>query len=184
MKVFSVFGVSKTGKTSSVAAIICELRKRGHSVGSVKDIHFEGFAVDREGSDTWQHRQAGAQLVTARGVSETDLFFPGRLSLVQVLALYDHDFVVLEGENGFCGPGILTAKNTDEIDARMHERIFAITGCISEECTEYAGLPIINSLKEASRLADLIEQSVPEWLGQREWLLPEKEHVGTNNRFR
>ena len=170
MKVFSVFGVSKTGKTSSVEAVICELRRRGYSVGSVKDIHFEDFAMDRVGSDTHRHKCAGAELVTARGLFETDVLYPGRLPLVQVLAFYNQDYVVLEGTNEFYGPGILSAKNTEEIDNRLRSTVFAITGRISEELSEYKGLPVINALTDVGQLADLIERAVPDWLGQSEWL--------------
>jgi molybdopterin-guanine dinucleotide biosynthesis protein B len=47
-------------------AIIAELRRRNYRVGSVKDIHFEGFALDQEGTNTHRHKMAGAELVTAR----------------------------------------------------------------------------------------------------------------------
>ncbi|MDD3350652.1 MAG: molybdopterin-guanine dinucleotide biosynthesis protein MobB, partial [Eubacteriales bacterium] len=78
MKVFSIFGISKTGKTASVEAVISELCKRGYSVGSVKDIHFEEFSADHPGTDTFRHKSAGAQMVTARGLHETDVFYPQR----------------------------------------------------------------------------------------------------------
>ncbi len=171
MKVFSVFGISKTGKTASVEAVISELTSRGYSVGSVKDIHFEEFSVDRVGSDTNRHKCAGAELVTARGLSETDVFYPGRLPIVQVLSFYDQDYVVLEGTNEFCGPGIISAKNTEEIDQRMRSTVFAITGRISAEISEYKGTPVINAMTDVKRLVDLIERSVPDWLGQKEWLI-------------
>jgi len=169
MKVFSIFGISKTGKTASVEAVICELRKRGYSVGSVKDIHFEGFEADQPGTDTYRHRCAGAQMVTARGPGETAVFYPERMPLVQVLALYDQDYVVLEGQNEFFGPGILSAKNTEEIDAKMRDTVFAITGRISAEISEYKNLPVINALTDVKKLVDLIEVSVPDWLGQKGW---------------
>ena len=46
MKVFSVVGYSKSGKTTTIEQIIKELKKRNYSVGSVKDIHFEGFHLE------------------------------------------------------------------------------------------------------------------------------------------
>ncbi|MDD2484541.1 MAG: molybdopterin-guanine dinucleotide biosynthesis protein B [Eubacteriales bacterium] len=170
MKVFSIFGISKTGKTASVEAVISELCKRGYSVGSVKDIHFEEFSADHPGTDTFRHKSAGAQMVTARGLHETDVFYPQRLPIGQVLSFYDQDYVVLEGTNEFSGPGIISAKNTEEIDQKMRDRVFAITGRISEEISEYKEIPVINALKDVERLVDLIETTVPDWLGQKEWL--------------
>ena len=46
-------------------------------MGSVKDIHFEAFAIDTPGTNTYRHRQAGAELVTARGLRGKRIFsFP------------------------------------------------------------------------------------------------------------
>lgn len=169
MKVFSIFGVSDSGKTTSVEAIISELRRRNYSVGSVKDIHFQQFAMDQEGTDTWRHKEAGAQLVTARGLYETDVLFPFRLTLKKLLGLYDQDFVVLEGANNFLGPGIISAHNEEEIDHRMRDTIFALVGTVAEKINEYQGLPVIDARKDVERLVDLIEKNVPEWTGQPEW---------------
>ena len=46
MKLFSVIGITKSGKTTTIENIIRELRKRRYTVGSVKEIHFEAFAID------------------------------------------------------------------------------------------------------------------------------------------
>lgn len=48
-------------------------------MGSVKDIHFEGFSIDSAGTNTDRHKKADSQLVTARGLYETDILFQGRL---------------------------------------------------------------------------------------------------------
>ncbi|HCS10941.1 MAG TPA: molybdopterin-guanine dinucleotide biosynthesis protein, partial [Clostridiales bacterium] len=52
MKVFSVIGITKSGKTTTIENIIKELRKRNYTVGSVKEIHFEEFKMDVEGTNT------------------------------------------------------------------------------------------------------------------------------------
>ena len=59
MKVFSVFGITKSGKTTTIENIIAELRKRRYSVGSVKEIHFEIFAIDTEGTNADRHKKDG-----------------------------------------------------------------------------------------------------------------------------
>lgn len=71
MKVFSVYGITKSGKTTTIENIIRELKRRGYTVGSVKEIHYEKFAIDTEGTNTDRHRRAGAEPVTARGHFET-----------------------------------------------------------------------------------------------------------------
>lgn len=173
MKVFSIIGISKSGKTTTAEAVIAELRRRNYTVGSVKDIHFEGFAMDQEGTNTHRHKMAGAELVTARGLYETDVMFQSRMPLVEILKFYDQDFVVLEGAHDFKGPGIISAHTEQEIDERRRDTVFAIVGQISNRLTEYKGLPVINAMTDASKLVDLIEMAVPHWTGQPRWLRQE-----------
>ncbi len=169
MKVFSITGISKSGKTTTAEAVIVELRRRNYSVGSVKDIHFEGFSLDQEGTNTYRHRMAGAQLVTARGLYETDVMFPQRLSLDIILGFYQQDFVVLEGAMDFKGPGMIAACTEIEIDERRRDNIFAIVGQISNRLKEYRGLPVINAITDPVHLVDLIEKAVPIWTGHEQW---------------
>lgn len=170
MKVFSIFGISNSGKTATVEAVAAELRRRNYTVGSVKDIHYENFAIDKEGTNTFRHKTAGSQMVTARGLYETDVLIPRRMNIEEILKFYHHDFVILEGANDFLGPGIISAHSIEEIDERIRDTVFAVTGRISNTLEEYKGLPVINALKDASKLVDLIEKEVPEWTGQQEWL--------------
>lgn len=177
MKVFSIVGVSKSGKTTVAEAVIAELRRRNYRVGSVKDIHFEGFALDREGTNTHRHKMAGAELVTARGLYETDVMFPSRLTLPEILRFYDQDFVILEGAYDFKGPGLIAAGQEKEIDERRWDQAIAVTGRIAERLQEYQGLPVINALTEVVRLTDLIEQAAAPWEEQAEWIGKDAHHV-------
>ena len=74
MKAIAVNGRSKSGKTTVCETIIKGLRQRGYTVGSVKEIHFEAFSIDPDPrTNTNRHRSEGYQLVTARGLGETDI---------------------------------------------------------------------------------------------------------------
>ncbi|CCQ97561.1 Molybdopterin-guanine dinucleotide biosynthesis protein [[Clostridium] ultunense Esp] len=160
MKVFSVVGITESGKTTTIENIIKELRKRKYSVGSVKEIHFEQFAIDTEGSNTYRHKEAGSQLVTARGYYETDILFQERLSMDEILKFYNHDFVILEGVTDANVPKIITAHNEKEILERLDDMVFAISGKLSNTLEEFEGLPVINAMDNAERLVDLIEEKV------------------------
>ena len=92
MKVISICGISDSGKTTTAEHIIKELRRRGYSVGSVKEIHYDQFKMDTEGSNTDRHRRAGSQLVTARGKYETDILFQEKLPIRDILSFYDFDY--------------------------------------------------------------------------------------------
>ncbi|MGI5849275.1 MAG: molybdopterin-guanine dinucleotide biosynthesis protein B [Christensenellales bacterium] len=164
MKVLSINGFTKSGKTTTAENIIQELKKRGFSVGSVKEIHYEAFKIDTEGTNTDRHRKAGASLVTARGIYETDILFKEMLPIDKILSFYDHDYVILEGVNDINAPKIITAHNTEEIDERIDYRTLLVSGVIAKELREYRGFEVINCITETERLVDKIEETVPDLL--------------------
>ena len=158
MRVVMVKGFSKTGKTTTVNLLIEELRRRGYSVGTIKDIHFEGYRADTPGTDTDKHRCSGAYRVTALGASDTAIIMDARMKPEAVLKYYKEDFIILEGDCGIKCPTIITGRTTEDIDRRMCEEAFAFSGIISGEMSEYNGLPVVDARKEAGRLADMVEQ--------------------------
>lgn len=162
MKVFSVVGITQSGKTSTVESIIGELKRRRFSVGSVKDIHFEAFAIDTPGSNTYRHRQAGASLVTARGLQETDILYPLRLPMAKILEFYDQDWVVLEGVTDINAPKIVCAHDEEGIEALLDASVMAIAGKVANTgLKEYKGLPVFNPLTQAAALTDYVLAKVP-----------------------
>lgn len=161
MKVISVTGLSGSGKTGVIEQIIKELKARGYTVGSVKEIHFEAFRLDQEGKNTWRHRQAGADTVTARAHHETDIMYKGHLPIYEVLSHYNQDFVVLEGVRDAVVPEIAVCKE-DETPA-LTPLTIAISGRFANNRSgAYNGLPIFNALTDASALADYIIQKTPD----------------------
>ena len=159
MKVIAVNGISHTGKTTVCEALIAGLKKRGFRVASVKDIHYEAFAIDEcPSSNTFRHRQAGAELVTARALKETDVFYPERLPILELLRHYDHDYVILEGVSDCSCPRILTAFSEQELDERLDGRVVAVSGVYANDHSgEYQGRPIFNVLTQAEELVDLVQ---------------------------
>lgn len=72
--IISIVGKSDSGKTTLIEKLIPELKKRGYRLATVKhDIH--GFDIDREGKDSWRHKEAGADLVIISS--------PKRVALIQ-----------------------------------------------------------------------------------------------------
>ena len=60
LKIFGVTGWKNSGKTRMVAALVSEFDRRGFTVSTVKHAH-HSFDIDREGTDSWQHRKAGTK---------------------------------------------------------------------------------------------------------------------------
>lgn len=157
MKLIMFKGRSKTGKTATVENVIKELCNRGYSVGSIKNIHFEAFTMEREGTDTDRHKKAGANPVTARGLKETNISFNESMHIEDILKNYDNDYVVLEGNSGANCPMIITGSSFEDLDVSMTDETVAFAGVISESAKEYKGLPIFNGLKSPKELVDFIE---------------------------
>lgn len=61
-RVFGVTGWKNSGKTTLVEALVRELTVRGWRVASVKHAHHD-FDIDKEGTDSFRHRKAGASEV-------------------------------------------------------------------------------------------------------------------------
>ncbi len=113
MKIASIVGKKNTGKTSLTVKVISELTKRGYNVASIKHSH-HSIEMDKENTDTWKHKQAGANLVV--GVGSTT-FFNARKEhdLNRILYLLKHfdefDFVIIEGYKSYNYPKIITSPN-------------------------------------------------------------------------
>jgi len=60
--IVAIVGKSGSGKTTLLEGLIRELKQRGYRVGTIKhDAH--AFEIDRPGTDTWRHAQAGSEHV-------------------------------------------------------------------------------------------------------------------------
>ena len=162
MKVFCVYGATKSGKTTTIEKIIGELKKRGYSVASIKDIHAEKFNFDTSGTNTWRHMEAGAEMVAGRGAGKTAIMIDKRLEIRELLKWFDHDFVVIEGAREEAFPKILTAKSLQEADERLDGSVFAVSGVISEGGAGIGAVPVINALTDIEKLTDIIELTAQE----------------------
>ena len=122
MKIVSIVGRKNTGKTSLTVKVIEELTARGYNVASVKHSH-HSIEMDKENTDTWKHKQAGANLVV--GVGSTT-FFNSRqeMDLNRILFLLKHfdefDFVIIEGYKSYNYPKIITSPNVRD-EYTIHE---------------------------------------------------------------
>jgi molybdopterin-guanine dinucleotide biosynthesis protein B len=61
-RVFGITGWKNSGKTTLTERLVTELSRRGWKVSTVKHAHHD-FDIDKEGTDSFRHRQAGASEV-------------------------------------------------------------------------------------------------------------------------
>jgi len=160
MNVFSVAGFHHTGKTTLVVELIKELRRRGFSVTSIKDIHNENFTMEKEGSNSWKHAQASGNTVIARGISETYQIWNRQLSLNEMLSHLKSDYVVVEGMKNVALPRIICAKDNEQLKELVDGTVFAISGKYADEHDKYENINVFKSKDHIKELTDLIIEKV------------------------
>ena len=160
MKVLSVAGYHKTGKTTLVVNLIETLKKRGYKVVSIKDIHNEDFSMDKKESDTSRHLQTSGETVFARGLNETYQIWNRHLSLNEMLGHLDADFVIVEGMKSAALPRILCAETEDQLAELLNDSVFVISGKISDNLQKYKEISVLNSEKNIEEIVDLVEEKV------------------------
>jgi molybdopterin-guanine dinucleotide biosynthesis protein B len=160
MKVFSVAGYHHTGKTTAVTALLKELKKRGYSVASIKDIHNQNFTMEKPNSNSWKHWQASDSMVFARGKTETYQIWHQHLSLNEMLRHLKSDYVVIEGMKTAAVPHIICAQNATELEELIDGTTLAISGKYADQHSEFLNLPAISAKEDIKSLADLVEDKV------------------------
>ncbi|KIR02023.1 Hypothetical ATP-binding protein, containing DUF265 domain protein [Lachnospiraceae bacterium TWA4] len=156
MKVVSIVGVRKSGKTTVVTQLVSEFKKRGYKVGTIKTIFCPTFSMDDPKSNTAKHRKAGADVVCAKARNEVDIVYGHPMDNNEIFKHLDVDILLLEGDYEALVPRIVCAHKTSEIDERDNEYTIAISGQIANRMAHYNGLPIFNVLTQVEDLADFI----------------------------
>lgn len=160
MRVFSIIGLSKSGKTTTAVNIIRELKNRGFSVSSIKNIHFDDFTMEKENSNTWKHWRATDNVVFARGKRETYQIWHRKLDLNEILEHLNTDWVVIEGMKREAVPKILCAYEHEQLDRLYDKTVFVASGVISNNLKSYRDINVYNSNDDIINLVDLIEEKV------------------------
>jgi len=163
MKILTIVGIRKSGKTSTVTALIEAIRRRGKKVGTCKTVFCPTFSMDKSTSNTAKLRRAGSELVCARARFETTFLYPEALPLSRILEAYkDCDYVLLEGDYFAPVPRIVCAHLEEDAILRMNSRTLAFSGRISEKPEIDLPLPRFNALDNADALLDYIDVKIPD----------------------
>ena len=163
MKIITIVGIRKSGKTSTVTALVEAIRRRGKRVGTCKTVFCPTFSMDKSTSNTAKHRRAGSELVCARARFETTFLYPEALPLSKILEQYKGcDYVLLEGDYYAPVPRIVCAHLAEDALLRMNSRTLAFSGRISQKNDIELPLPRFNALDNADALLDYIDKKIPD----------------------
>lgn len=157
--VVSIVGKSRVGKTTFLERLIPEMRARGYRVGTIKhDVH-DRIDMDREGKDTWRHRQAGAQTVAISSPSRIAWIreVSTELDLDTIIAAYfqDEDLVFTEGYKKANKPKIEICRRERQSEplCSPQDRLIAVVSDFSLE----ANVPCFD-LENVRGVADFLQE--------------------------
>jgi molybdopterin-guanine dinucleotide biosynthesis protein B len=163
MEVIGIVGKRKrSGKTTTIECLVRELVKRGYKVGTVKHIPRDDFSIDKKGSDTWKHAQAGATIVVA--VSKNEVVYISKTAKEESLSkvikgISDVDYLLIEGFKTESIPKIVVALSKEDALDIIDDATILVSGPIAgKKLKSLRNTPVIDATKNADKIIDLLEK--------------------------
>ncbi len=163
MKVFGITGWKNSGKTSLVEKLVSHISGLGYRVSTIKHAHHE-FDVDHEGTDSFRHRQAGAEEVLIASSYRWALMHELRNSPEPTLEqltgqLAQVDLVIIEGfknEEHAKIQVVRPSNNAEPMAANIGPMVAIATDDPSLEPSQYHCDGPRLDLNDTQQIADLI----------------------------
>jgi len=145
-KVFGVTGWKNSGKTTLVVKLVEYLVSQGLRVGTIKRAHC-GFDIDQPGTDSYKHREAGAQEVmiasSKRWAKMHELQDEGEQPLSELLKQFgDLDLVIVEGYKGDNHPKIQAVRPSISLKPMNNDKANNIVALAAESPVNAADLNV------------------------------------------
>jgi molybdopterin-guanine dinucleotide biosynthesis adapter protein len=160
-RVFGVTGWKNSGKTGLTVRIVEELTRRGWHVSTIKHAHHD-FDIDRENTDSWRHRHAGASEVAIvsgrRWALMHELRGEAEPSMDDVLArLAPCDLVIIEGYKRETHPKMEARRLDASNRAPLAADDPAIVAIAADHQVAETHLPVFD-LDDTAAIADFVER--------------------------
>src|SRR5690554_2013459 len=157
MNVIGIVGWKNSGKTTLASAVIRELSGRGLAVNSIKHAHHL-VDVDQPGTDSYKHREAGAQEVILAGGQRFAIMHELRgakePTLDELLArLGPCDWVVVEGFKANAHPKIEVHRQQSS-QAPLYSKDAGIVAVAADYAADFSG-PVFD-MNDIPAIADFI----------------------------
>ena len=157
-KTVAVVGFKDSGKTMVVEALVAELTRRGHSVGTLKHTA-ENIALDTPGKDTARHRDAGAKASAILHHDAAAIFIDRQVTIGDAAkALGTLDYLVIEGFKTLdTHARILVPRGDDDTPRLSNGLELAAVKIHGSRFMGDTSLPVVN-LSDAEALTDIVEE--------------------------
>jgi molybdopterin-guanine dinucleotide biosynthesis protein B len=154
----AVVGFKDSGKTMVVEALVAELTRRGHTVGTLKHTA-ENIALDTPGKDTARHRDAGAEASAILHQDAAAVFIDRHVTIGDAAkALGTLDYLVIEGFKTLdTHARILVPRGDDDTPRLSNGLELAAVKIHGSRFMGDTSLLVVN-LSDAETLADIVEE--------------------------
>ncbi|MFH0965702.1 MAG: molybdopterin-guanine dinucleotide biosynthesis protein B [Planctomycetota bacterium] len=160
-RIVSIVGKKKSGKTTLLVRVVEELVRRGYRVGTIKH-NRHGFEIDREGTDSYRHFHAGAEVSAIVGPEKHAMVRRHEAEPELSEFVREHfggvDIVVTEGFKSLSFPKIETFRSA------AHERALCEEGedkWLAVASDVELRVPIRrHTLDDVKGITDLIEDKI------------------------
>ncbi len=157
---FGITGWKNSGKTTLATRLIAEMARRGYVVNSIKHAH-HAFDIDRQGTDSFRHREAGAREVAivsgARWALMHELNGAQEPAMREVIArLGPADLVIVEGYKREDHPKIECRRLEGRKDLPLAPDDAGIVAIAADHPTDSHGRPLFD-LDDVAGIADFVE---------------------------
>lgn len=171
-KVFGVTGWKNSGKTTLMVKLVNYFVSKGLKVGTIKRAHC-GFDIDQPGTDSYKHREAGAQEVmiasSKRWAKMHELQDEGEQPLSELLKQFGElDLVLVEGYKGDTHPKVQAVRPSISLEPMNNNKANNIVALAAETPVEAADLNVdgpVLDLNDVESIAAFISDYVDLELG-------------------
>ncbi len=157
---FGITGWKNSGKTTLTVRLVSELTARGYKVSTIKHAH-HAFDIDREGADSYRHREAGATEVAivsgVRWALMHEMRGEREPPIEEILArLEPCDIVLVEGYKRENHPKIEARRKGTRDDQPLSVTDPAIIAIAADHEVHGETLPVFD-INDTNRIADFVE---------------------------
>jgi molybdopterin-guanine dinucleotide biosynthesis protein B len=156
--IVSIVGKSDSGKTFLIEQLVSTLTSRGYRIATIKhDVH--GFEMDREGKDSWRHKQAGASTVIVSSPTKIAMIKEVEeeesLEWIRDTWIRDVDLIVTEGYKRADYPKVEVSlfTATGELICTKESRLVAVVSSHSA----HLDVPVFRK-EEIPQFVDWVEE--------------------------
>jgi molybdopterin-guanine dinucleotide biosynthesis protein B len=162
-RIFGITGWKNSGKTTLTEKLVAELVRRGWRVSTVKHAHHD-FDIDKQGADSFRHRQAGATEVAVVSNRRWALMHelrdeeePALAAILERMA--PADIVIVEGYKREGHSKIEARRREAKSQDRLSTGDPAIVAVAADAPQPGEKLPVFD-LDDTGAIADFVERTL------------------------